>query len=77
MEVKEALYKIIDEVQDEEVLKSYLRLISSISSPANSSLYNSLTDDQKAELNLSYDESFSESNLIKHDIVKNVHQKWL
>ena len=36
-----------------------------------------LTDPEKEELMLAYDESFDEANLISHELVKKQHEKWL
>jgi len=40
-------------------------------------LYNSLSEKEKKELLLSYEESFDENNLLNHDEVKLQHEKWL
>ena len=77
MIVKDKIHKIIDDIEDEYILNAYLSLLSKLSSRESGELYNSLTDEQKAELNLSYDESFIESNLLAHEDVKKEHAKWL
>ena len=43
----------------------------------NGNLFNSLSEVQKAELLISYEESFDESNLLSHKQVKLQHKKWL
>lgn len=40
-------------------------------------LWNALTEDQKKEVLLAYEESFDEKNLIAHDEVMKQHEKWL
>jgi hypothetical protein len=40
-------------------------------------LFNSLSEEQKRELLLSYEESFDEENLLDHETVKLQHAKWL
>jgi len=40
-------------------------------------LFDSLSEEQKKELLISYEESFEESNLISHEVVKLQHEKWL
>jgi len=77
MVVKEKLHKIIDEIKDEKKLEGFYRLISSLEKLQIGKLYDSLTDEQKNELNLSYDESFDEKNLLNHEEVKSEYSKWL
>lgn len=36
-----------------------------------------LTEEQRKELLLAYEESFDENNLIPHELVKKEHEKWL
>jgi hypothetical protein len=40
-------------------------------------LFNSLTEEQKLELLISYEESFDEKNLLDHEEMKIQHKKWL
>jgi hypothetical protein len=40
-------------------------------------LYQNLTDKQKEELNLAFNESFIPTNLLSHKEVKAQHTKWL
>ena len=77
MVVKEKLHKIIDEIKDEKLLKGFYRLISSLEQSQNGKLYRSLSEEQKNELNLSYEESFSENNLLDHEDVKSEYSQWL
>jgi len=75
MLVKEKLHKIIDSIEDENILKGYLKLFSSLNESEVGKLYQSLTEAQKNELNISYEESLDPTNLISHEEVKRSHQK--
>ena len=77
MTTKENLYKLIDNINDEEVLKSYLSIFQKLLYSENGEIYKSLTKDEKQELLLSYNESFDENNLIHHNIIKDRYKKWL
>ena len=77
MKTKEDFHKLIDKIQDEEVLKGYFRLIQRLNSNQSGELWNALSKDEKAELLLSYEESLDPANLISHEQVKKQHGKWL
>ncbi len=77
MEVKEKLHRIIDKIDDQEKLESYLSLLSNLESDEKGNLYDSLTTEEKKELEHSYDESFNSDNLIDHNEVKAKFSKWL
>ena len=77
MIIKEKLHKIIDEITDEQTLKSFLNLFNSLKSDNEGELYASLSTSQKEELMISYDESFKKDNLLKHAAIKKDHSKWL
>ena len=77
MIIREKLHKIIDEIDDEKKLESLYKLISSLSNNENGELYESLTEAQKEELDIAYQESFDKQNLIDHDKVKSKYAKWL
>lgn len=40
-------------------------------------LFEKLSDEQKSDLLLAYEERFEEENLLDHEIVKQQHVKWL
>lgn len=77
MSTKEAFHQLIDRIQDEEVLKGYFELIQHLDSNQTGSLWNSLSESEKAELLISFNESFDPKNLVSHDNVKRQHKKWL
>jgi hypothetical protein len=77
MKVKEKFHELIDTINDEEMLKAYYNLIAQLNIQESGELYRQLTDVQKDELNLAYNESFVSSNLISHKEVKAHHEKWM
>lgn len=77
MKTKEEFHKLIDTIEDEQVLKGYFELIQKLNTQESGKLWGSLTDEQKNELIISYEESHDPEHLISHDHVKNQHDKWL
>jgi hypothetical protein len=77
MQTREEFHKLIDAIQDSESLKSYFSLIQRLQHRQSGILWNQLSDDQKKELLLAYDESFDPNNLLSHEQVKQQHAKWL
>ena len=77
MKVKEKFHRLIDAIEDEEMLKVYYDLVSQLKTQEAVELYQGLTKEQKLELDLAYNESFDSSNLLTHEEVKARHEKWL
>jgi hypothetical protein len=77
MLVKEKFHRLIDQIDDERALEAYLNLILKLNNHESGRLYSMLTEDQKEELELSYQESFEENNLLSNEIVKGKYSKWL
>lgn len=76
MTIKEEFHHLIDTIEDEEVLNGYYQLMR-LNGGQNGSLWNTLTEDQKLEVLLSYEESFDEKNHIPHEEVLKQLEKWL
>lgn len=70
MRIKEEFHKLIDKIDNEEILKGYFELIQRLNSNQTGKLWDSLTSDEKEELSLSYEESFDPKNLVSHEDVK-------
>lgn len=77
MRTKEEFHSLIDEIKDEEMLRSYLNLIRVLNTNQTGKLWDDLNAKEKAELMLSYEESFLKKNLLVHEEVKKQHSKWL
>lgn len=77
MRTKEEFHKLIDKIEDEEVLKGYYELILRLNTHETGKLLDSLTVEEKKELDVSYQESFNYQNILSHEEVKMQHIKWL
>jgi len=77
MRTKEAFHKLIDKIENEEILKGYFELIQRLNSDQTGKLWESLSSEERDELLLSYEESIDPKNLISHEEVKGQHDKWL
>lgn len=77
MKIKDDFHHLIDTIEDEQLLKNYYELIQNMNNNSGGKLWNRLSDDEKKELLIAYDESFDENNLLSHEQVKAQHSKWL
>ncbi|MBX2915482.1 MAG: hypothetical protein KF856_09465 [Cyclobacteriaceae bacterium] len=77
MKTRDELHKLIDKIEDESTINSYLALIKVLENKETGLLWNSLTEIEQQELLLSYHESFDTQNLVSHEQVKSQHSKWL
>lgn len=77
MHTREQFHRLIDDIQDEESLKSYYTRIQRLQKVQSGDLWNSLTNEEKQELLIAYDESLDSGNLITHSQVKELYRKWL
>lgn len=77
MKIKDDFHNLIEEIEDEAVLKGYFKLIQRLNNNQTGELWDSLSAEEKDELLLSFEESFDPKNLISHEEVKKQHGKWL
>jgi hypothetical protein len=77
MKTKEAFHALIDQIEDESLLESYLLLFQRLNDRQTGPLWESLTSEQKLDLLLAYEESMDEANLISHEEMRDKHSKWL
>lgn len=75
MNTKDQFHKLIDNIHDEETLKCYFLLIQKLNSSQTGELWNSLNQEERNELLLSYEESFDSDNMLNHETVKKRHDK--
>ncbi len=66
-ELKSNLHKIIDSIQNEELLQSLYDFLRERGSRGKGKLWNSLSDEQKAELYRAFEESEDVGNLLRED----------
>jgi hypothetical protein len=68
-ELKSNLHKIIDTIESEQLLQSLFDLLKEKKTPNSNKALDLLTEEQKSELFLSFEESEIEENLIKKDML--------
>lgn len=75
--IKEKLHYLIEKIENEAILNQIYELIYKKSSSGDGDLWNKLTVEQQSEILLSLEESTNTENLISHEEVKKLHNKWL
>lgn len=70
MKAKEDLQNLINQINNESELESYLNLIKTLSSKTEGQLMSKLSAEQKTTLELSNEESLNSSNLVDHEAIK-------
>lgn len=75
-DIKVGMIELITRINDKELLvQLYLKMKEVIDAPETSEY--TLTKEQKAELLLSFEDSFKEENLFTQQEAQNLHSKWL
>ncbi|MGF7082357.1 hypothetical protein [Mucilaginibacter sp. UYCu711] len=77
MKIKDDFHHLIDSIGDEQLLQHYYQLIQNVNQGKVGQLWNNLSDSEKQEVLVAYDESFDNNNLLTHEEVKSEHEKWL
>ena len=77
MLVKDKFHKFIDEIEDEKALEAYFELVKTLSKNTTGKLWNLLSENQKSELLISFEESFDPKNLVSHEEVKKKYTSWV
>lgn len=75
--IKSDFHRLIDRIDNEELLSAFYQLLEKRSEQQTGKLWDSLTEEEKNELLLSYNESQDESNWIGEDVIKKKHEQWL
>lgn len=65
IELKSNLHQIVDRIKDERLLRAIYSFLKERENSKDSSMWDSLTDQQKKEVLLAYDESEDEANLVE------------
>jgi hypothetical protein len=76
-ELKSGLHYFIDQINSTELLGEYYNEMNNLVEATNSSIWGTLSDKQKKEVLLSFEESEDENNLIDNDEVMVKYKKWL
>ncbi|MDA0196895.1 MAG: hypothetical protein O2887_04065 [Bacteroidetes bacterium] len=69
IELRSNIHKIVDGIQNEQLLKTIYDFLKIRETSKPGRLWDSLTEDQKQEVLLAYDESEDENNLIDREKV--------
>lgn len=64
VELKTNIHKIVDSIQNEQLLQTLYDFLKTRENSQTGQLWNSLTEEQKKEVLLAYEESEDENNLI-------------
>lgn len=70
IELKSDLHKILDRIENEQLLRAIYDFLKQSENAKEGEIWKMLTDDQKKEVYLSYEESQDDKNLIDWETVK-------
>ena len=76
IELKSQLHRLIDQLNDPVILDQYYEEIKRIVNLSKSGLWDSLNEDQKQEVLLSFEESENDDNLVDHETVMRKYNQW-
>lgn len=77
VEIKSNLHKLIDKIQDEQLLSTVHDFLKSREAIEPGKLWETLTQEEKEELLVSLEESEEDKNLLPHEQVMKNYEKWL
>ncbi len=77
IELKANLHGLIDQIDSMSILKEYYNELKSILSSNKTSVWDTLSEEQKKEVLLSFEESENDDNLLDNDEVMNKYKEWL
>ncbi len=75
--LKSNLHKLIDQIESQSLLEEYYSEMKSLIKKTQNSSWDSLTEEQKKEVLLSYEESENDDNLVDNDFVMNKYKDLL
>ena len=70
IELKSDLHKILDRIENEQLLRTIYDFLKQSEGAEEGQIWKTLTEEQKKEVYLSYEESQEDKNLINWDTVK-------
>ena len=77
IELKSSLHNLIDKIDNIELLKEYYQEMKNLLKRTESNIWETLTEEQKKEVLLSFEESENDENLVDNDKVMKNYKKWL
>jgi hypothetical protein len=69
-ELKSDLHRILDKIENEQLLRTIYDFIKQSENAEEGQIWNTLTEEQKKEVYLSYEESQDDKNLINWETIK-------
>jgi phage shock protein A len=76
-ELKANLHNFIDQIENTHLLEEYYNEMKKLLKSSHSSIWDTLSENQKREVLLSFEESEDDSHLIDNDEVMKRYHKWL
>ena len=76
-ELKANLHNFIDQIENTHLLEEYYNEMKKLLKSSRYSIWDTLSENQKREVLLSFEESEDDNNLIDNDDVMRRYQKWL
>lgn len=73
IELKSDLHKILDRIDNEQLLRTIYDFLKQSENAQEGQIWKKLTEEQKKEVYLSYEESNDDENLIDWETVKKKH----
>ena len=70
IELKTDLHKILDKIENEQLLRTVYDFLKQGQTAVEGQIWKTLTEEQKKEVYLSYEESQNDKNLINWDDIK-------
>lgn len=77
LEIKTNFHHLIDQLNDEELLIKFYRILEQASSTTDGQLWNRLSSEEQSELLKIEHEAQSDLDLISNEQMQSKHQKWL
>lgn len=75
--LKTHLHKLIDQIDNQNLLEEYYQELKLLIQKSQVNVWDSLTNEQKKEVLLSYEESEEDQNLIDNNSVMDKYKDWL
>ena len=77
VQLKSGIHSFIEQIDNLELLEEYYKQLKKIVKSGKSGIWNSLTEEQKNEILLAYEESELEENLVDENVVMEKYNKWI
>jgi hypothetical protein len=75
--LKKEFHELIDKIDNNLLLEQFYKALNYSNNNSKFDLWDSLSDQEKEDVLVAFEESKNENNLINFDDVKKKHSKWL